>query len=90
MRQHREFLANDLGVMARIDGEIRTEENLLYGTRVLMFGSDLQEFFANPPGTMALVLSSQIVLTPDEKKDVIRRLEAAFEANKALGDSAAH
>jgi hypothetical protein len=54
------------------------------------FGVELEEFFANPPGTMALVLSSQIVLTPDEKKDVIRRLEAAFEANKALGDTAAH
>lgn len=54
------------------------------------FGVELEEFFANPPGTMALVLSSQIVLTPEEKKDVIRRLEAAFEANKALGDSAAH
>jgi cytochrome c5 len=54
------------------------------------FGVELEEFFANPPGTMALVLSSQIVLTPEEKKDVIRRLEAAFEANKALGDTAAH
>jgi cytochrome c5 len=54
------------------------------------FGVELEEFFANPPGTMALVLSSQIVLTPEEKKDVIRRLEAAFEANKALGDASAH
>jgi cytochrome c5 len=53
------------------------------------FGVELEEFFANPPGTMALVLSSQIVLTPEEKKDVIRRLEAAFEAHKKLGGAAA-
>jgi hypothetical protein len=54
------------------------------------FGVELEEFFESPPGTMALVLSSQIVLTPEEKKDVIRRLEAAFEANKALGGSSTH
>lgn len=49
------------------------------------FGVQLEEFFENTPGTMALVLSSQIVMTKEEKQDAIRRLEAAYEAHKKLG-----
>jgi hypothetical protein len=53
------------------------------------FGVPLEEFFDNPSGTMALVLSSQIQLTPEEKKVAIRKLHEAFEAHQKAGGIAA-
>ena len=52
------------------------------------FGVELEEFFDNPSGTMALVLSSQIQLTDEEKKVAIRKLHEAFEAHQKAGGAA--
>ena len=52
------------------------------------FGVSLEEFFDNPSGTMALVLSSQIQLTDEEKKVAIRKLHEAFEAHQKAGGAA--
>lgn len=54
------------------------------------FGVTLEEFFENPSGTMALVLSSQIQLSPEQKKVAIEKLHKAFEAHKAGGGAASH
>lgn len=53
------------------------------------FGVSLEEFLENPSGTMALVLSSQIQLTPEQKKVALEKLHQAFEAHKAAGGGAA-
>jgi cbb3-type cytochrome oxidase cytochrome c subunit len=42
------------------------------------FGRTLDDFLANPTGTMAVVLSRQIVLTPEQKKVAIEKLREAF------------
>jgi hypothetical protein len=39
------------------------------------YGRDLRGFFDHPSGTMQLVLSSQIELTPQERDSIIRVLE---------------
>jgi len=42
------------------------------------FGVPLEEFLASPSGTMAIVLSTQIQLTPDQKKTAIAKLKEAY------------
>jgi mono/diheme cytochrome c family protein len=42
------------------------------------FGRTVDDFLASPSGTMAVVLSRQIVLTPEQKQEAIRNLRAAF------------
>ena len=49
------------------------------------FGVPVEEFFESPSGTMALVLSSQIPLTPEEKKVAIRKLHEAYAAHQKAG-----
>ena len=46
------------------------------------FGVPIEEFLDNPSGTMALVLSSQIQLTPEQKKVAIAKLHAAYAAHQ--------
>jgi hypothetical protein len=53
------------------------------------FGVPIEEFLENPSGTMALVLSSQIQLTPEQKKVAIEKLHAAFAAHQKAGGVAA-
>ena len=43
------------------------------------FGRVLDDFLASPTGTMAVVLSTQIQLTPAEKKEAVERLKAAYQ-----------
>jgi len=43
------------------------------------FGKTLEEFFANPTGTMAIVLSQQIKLTEAEKQEAIEKLKLAYQ-----------
>jgi len=43
------------------------------------FGRTLDDFMAAPTGTMAVVLSRQIVLTPEQKQIAIQKLREAFE-----------
>jgi cytochrome c2 len=51
------------------------------------FGKPLPEFLDNPSGTMAVVLSTQIRLTPEEKRQVVELLTSAYQ--KKTGGQAA-
>ena len=42
------------------------------------FGRTVDDFLASPTGTMSVVLSRQIVLTPEEKKVAVQKLREAF------------
>jgi len=42
------------------------------------FGVTLDQFLANPTGTMSVVLSRQIILTPEQKQIAIQKLREAF------------
>ena len=42
------------------------------------FGRTLDDFIDKPTGTMAVVLSRQIVLTPEQKKVAVQKLREAF------------
>ena len=52
------------------------------------FGKPLPEFLDNPSGTMAVVLSTQIRLTPEEKRQAVELLTSAYQ-KKTSGQSAA-
>jgi hypothetical protein len=59
------------------------------------FGRTVDDFFMNPTGTMSVVLSRQIILTPEQKQVAIQKLREAFaeyERLKAAGQDplAAH
>ncbi|HYL16993.1 MAG TPA: c-type cytochrome [Terriglobales bacterium] len=43
------------------------------------FGIPLESFLASPTGTMSVVLSTQIRLTPEEKQTVIEKLKIAYQ-----------
>jgi hypothetical protein len=52
------------------------------------FGRTVDDFFMNPTGTMAVVLSRQIILNPEQRKVAIGKLREAFaeyERLKAAG-----
>lgn len=42
------------------------------------FGVTIDAFLANPTGTMSVVLSRQIILTPEQKQEAVARLRDAF------------
>jgi hypothetical protein len=42
------------------------------------FGRTVDDFLREPTGTMAVVLSRQIVLTPEQKAEAVANLRAAF------------
>jgi cbb3-type cytochrome oxidase cytochrome c subunit len=42
------------------------------------FGVTIDQFLANPTGTMSVVLSRQIILTPEQKQVAIQKLRDAF------------
>ncbi len=43
------------------------------------FGRTLDDFLAKPTGTMEVVLSTMITLTPEERKEAIEKLRLAYE-----------
>jgi cytochrome c2 len=43
------------------------------------FGKTLEDFLKNPTGTMAVVLSTQIHLSEDERREAVDKLHLAFE-----------
>ena len=52
------------------------------------FGRTIDDFLASPTGTMSVVLSRQIILTPAEKAVAIEKLREAFaeyQRQKAAG-----
>jgi cytochrome c551/c552 len=54
------------------------------------FGLTLDAFLANPTGTMSVVLTRQIILTPEQKQTAIHKLREAFtEYQRQRGKSSA-
>ena len=54
------------------------------------FGRTLDDFLREPTGTMSVVLSRQIILTPEQKATAIEKLRAAFaehQRRKAAGEN---
>ncbi len=43
------------------------------------FGKTLEDFLAKPTGTMAVVLSTQIQLTDEEKREAVEKLKSAYQ-----------
>ena len=43
------------------------------------FGKQLEDFLNNPTGTMAVVLSTQIILSPEEKREAVEKLKIAYQ-----------
>ena len=53
------------------------------------FGVTIDQFLANPTGTMSVVLTRQIVLTPEQKQIAIQKLRDAFaEYQRQRGQAA--
>jgi cytochrome c551/c552 len=48
------------------------------------FGRTLDDFFMNPTGTMSVVLSRQIILNTEQRKDAIGRMRQAFAEYERL------
>ncbi len=46
------------------------------------FGRTVDDFLREPTGTMAVVLSRQIILTPEQKAVAVQKLHEAFEAHQ--------
>ncbi len=46
------------------------------------FGKTLEDFLANPTGTMGVVLSTMITLTPEERAQIIEKLRYAYSLKK--------
>jgi cytochrome c2 len=53
------------------------------------FGVTIDAFLANPTGTMSVVLSRQIVLTPDQKAVAVEKLREAFAEHQRQRAAAA-
>ena len=53
------------------------------------FGKTLEDFLAKPTGTMAVVLSTQIQLTDDEKKEAVEKLKSAYQKKMSAQAAAA-
>jgi hypothetical protein len=48
------------------------------------FGRTIDDFLAAPTGTMSVVLTRQIILTPEQKQEAIRNLRSAFAEHQRL------
>jgi hypothetical protein len=59
--------------------EIGPDLTLAYTDVQSRFNMELEEFLKNPTGTMQIVLSSQIKLTPEERDSIIEILEDLHE-----------
>jgi cytochrome c2 len=53
------------------------------------FGKTLEDFLKNPTGTMAVVLSTQIHLTDDERREAVEKLHLAFDRKQQAAGQAA-
>ena len=53
------------------------------------FGRTLDDFLREPTGTMSVVLSRQIILTPEEKAVAISKLREAYAEHEKKKASAA-
>jgi hypothetical protein len=51
------------------------------------FGVTIDDFLRNPTGTMAVVLSRQIILSPEQKATAVQKLREAFDAYQRQRDA---
>jgi cytochrome c2 len=54
------------------------------------FGRTLDNFIMNPSGTMQVVLSKQILLTDEEKREVIRLLKIAYQKHQEVQETSSY
>lgn len=54
------------------------------------FGRTLEDFLTRPTGTMEVVLSTMITLTPEERKEAIEKLRHAYELKQQAAKSQKH
>jgi hypothetical protein len=50
------------------------------------FGTTLEQFLHQPTGTMAMVLSTRIPLSPAQRDEAIEKLHAAYRRHQGLPD----
>ena len=67
--------------------EIGPDLTLAYSDVQSRFNMKLDEFLKNPTGTMQIVLSSQIKLTPEERDSIIEILEDLHEDAEEAGET---
>jgi cytochrome c2 len=63
--------------------KIGPDLSMAYADVQSRFGRTLDDFLHNPTGTMAVVLSTQIHLTDEERNEAIRTLTAAYQRKQA-------
>ncbi|MGH7499394.1 MAG: hypothetical protein ACREL3_11160 [Gemmatimonadales bacterium] len=66
--------------------EIGPDLTFAYADVQSRFNMKLEEFLHNPTGTMQVVLSSQIQLSPEERDSVIHILKALHEEAEEAGE----
>jgi cytochrome c551/c552 len=78
------FICHDVTVLGVESAtKIGPDLSIAYADVQSRFGRTLDDFLHNPTGTMAVVLSTQIHLTDDERDEAIRTLTAAYEKKQA-------
>jgi len=79
------FICHDVSVLGVESAtKIGPDLSIAYADVQSRFGRTLDDFLHNPTGTMAVVLSTQIHLTDEERNEAIRTLTAAYQKKQAL------
>ena len=79
------FICHDVTVLGVESAtKIGPDLSIAYADVQSRFGRTLDDFLHNPTGTMAVVLSTQIHLTDEEKNEAIKTLTAAYQKKQAL------
>jgi cytochrome c2 len=79
------FICHDISVLGVESAtKIGPDLSLAYADVQSRFGRTLDDFLHNPTGTMAVVLSTQIHLTDEERNEAIQKLTAAYQKKQEL------
>ncbi len=74
------FICHDVSAFGvESAAKIGPDLSIAYSDVQSRFGRTLEDFLKAPTGTMAVVLSTQIHLTDEERADAIRRLKDAYQ-----------
>ena len=78
------FICHDVTVLGVESAtKIGPDLSIAYADVQSRFGRTLDDFLHNPTGTMAVVLSTQIHLTDEERNEAIRTLTAAYQKKQS-------
>jgi cytochrome c551/c552 len=78
------FICHDVSVLGVESAtKIGPDLSIAYADVQSRFGRTLDDFLHHPTGTMAVVLSTQIHLTDEERNEAIRTLTAAYQKKQA-------